>query len=72
MKRQFGRTSSTLGVAVDNAREETPLSDMVSEPIPSGPSSDNTIKRKNGENCETYVVSVVPEAVSSGPSLYTT
>jgi hypothetical protein len=62
MKRHFGRTSS----AVDNDREETPLLNMVSGPIPSGPFSYRTIKG------ESYVVSVVPEALSSGPSLHTT
>ncbi|KAG0612261.1 hypothetical protein M758_6G014300 [Ceratodon purpureus] len=61
MKRHFGRTSSAVGhSAADNDREETPLLNMVSGPIPSGPSSDRT------KNSETYVVSVVPEAVSSG------
>ena len=44
----------------DNDREETPLLSMVT----SGPSSD----RKNIIKSETFVVSVVPEAVSSGSS----
>lgn len=67
MKRHFGRTSS--GVALfgddDYEREDSPLLNMMPGPIPSGPSPFDTSKR------ESYVMNIVTEAVSYGPSLHT-
>lgn len=59
MKRHLGKTSSAIGLNIDNDGDDTPLLNMRPEHISSGLSS-HTMKR------ETNVVNIVPEAVPSG------
>lgn len=68
MKRHFGRTSSGGGLYGDGEyeQEDSPLLNMNPGPIPSGPSPYDTTKR------ESYVMNIVTEAGSYGPSLHTT
>lgn len=64
MKRQFGRTSST----VDNDREETPLMNMAPEAVSSGPSLYTTKRRSCVVSCfeVTFLVPRNPGKMCSG------